>query len=338
MADGGGGQYDLVSASGDADLRLIYGGDVKPVNVDLIPSLEGLPPVPQEPVVQHDRRRALRRLAPVRSRTCCSTTPRSSRPRRPAGASSTTSQTRARSRVPDNPIQIADAALYLSKTQARASASPTPTSSPRRSSTRPSTLLKQQKPLVKKYWSLAARGDSLFQNGDVWSAPRGRSRPITLKKAGAAGRRHDPEGRRDRLGRHLAARHQGAAPQLRVPVDEVDEHPERRRRSRRSSFGETPANTKACAQMDQLEKGVRASTTPTQPDSYFDTIKFWKTPLAHCGNGKNDCVPSPEVGDRLDADHRLIAGRSDRRGGLAKRAGPPASGAVSGAGRGSGRR
>ena len=35
MANGGGGQYDLVSASGDADLRLIYGGDVKPVNIKL---------------------------------------------------------------------------------------------------------------------------------------------------------------------------------------------------------------------------------------------------------------------------------------------------------------
>src|SRR5205814_184669 len=37
MAGGGGGQYDMVSASGDADLRLIYGGDVKPVNVSLVP-------------------------------------------------------------------------------------------------------------------------------------------------------------------------------------------------------------------------------------------------------------------------------------------------------------
>ena len=35
---GGGGQYDLVSASGDASLRLILGGDVQPVNVNLIPS------------------------------------------------------------------------------------------------------------------------------------------------------------------------------------------------------------------------------------------------------------------------------------------------------------
>ena len=30
------GEYDVVSASGDASLRLIYGGDVAPVNTDLI--------------------------------------------------------------------------------------------------------------------------------------------------------------------------------------------------------------------------------------------------------------------------------------------------------------
>src|SRR6185295_4758819 len=32
------GEYDTVSASGDASLRLIYGGDVAPVNTDLIPN------------------------------------------------------------------------------------------------------------------------------------------------------------------------------------------------------------------------------------------------------------------------------------------------------------
>ena len=32
------GEYDVVSASGDASLRLIYGGDVSPVNTDLIPN------------------------------------------------------------------------------------------------------------------------------------------------------------------------------------------------------------------------------------------------------------------------------------------------------------
>ena len=49
MANGGGGQYDLVSASGDADLRLIYGGDVRPVNIDLIPAWKDFHPFLQSP-------------------------------------------------------------------------------------------------------------------------------------------------------------------------------------------------------------------------------------------------------------------------------------------------
>ena len=38
MTSGGGGQYDMVSASGDASLRLIYAGAVAEVNVKLIPA------------------------------------------------------------------------------------------------------------------------------------------------------------------------------------------------------------------------------------------------------------------------------------------------------------
>src|SRR6516165_10073003 len=49
MANGGGGQYDLVSASGDADLRLIYGGDVKPINVKLVPSWKQFRPFLKSP-------------------------------------------------------------------------------------------------------------------------------------------------------------------------------------------------------------------------------------------------------------------------------------------------
>src|SRR5215469_2817333 len=37
MNQGGGSQYDLVSASGDASLRLIYSKLVQPVNVNLVP-------------------------------------------------------------------------------------------------------------------------------------------------------------------------------------------------------------------------------------------------------------------------------------------------------------
>ena len=39
-----GGQYDVVSASGDATLRLIASGDVAPVNTDLVPSYADVAP------------------------------------------------------------------------------------------------------------------------------------------------------------------------------------------------------------------------------------------------------------------------------------------------------
>ena len=57
------------------------------------------------------------------------------------------------------------------------------------------------------------------------------------------------------------------------------------------SFGETPANSKACPIMNQLEKGGCARLHADKPDSYFASLQFWKTPLAQCGNGQSDCVP-----------------------------------------------
>ena len=56
------------------------------------------------------------------------------------------------------------------------------------------------------------------------------------------------------------------------------------------SWGETPANANACAQMDQLEKGGCARLHADKPDSYFESLQFWKTPLPQCGNGDNNCV------------------------------------------------
>jgi putative spermidine/putrescine transport system substrate-binding protein len=49
MRQGGGSQYDMVSASGDASLRLIRGGNVQPVNVNLIPSYKDFIPQLQSP-------------------------------------------------------------------------------------------------------------------------------------------------------------------------------------------------------------------------------------------------------------------------------------------------
>ena len=58
------GQYDGVSASGDASLRLIYAGDVAPVNTDLVTELRRHLAVPEEAAVELGRRRR-----PTASRT-----------------------------------------------------------------------------------------------------------------------------------------------------------------------------------------------------------------------------------------------------------------------------
>src|SRR5471030_2867261 len=49
MRSGGGSQYDLVSASGDASLRLIYGKDVQPVDTSKVPSFKDFNPAFQSP-------------------------------------------------------------------------------------------------------------------------------------------------------------------------------------------------------------------------------------------------------------------------------------------------
>jgi putative spermidine/putrescine transport system substrate-binding protein len=55
-------------------------------------------------------------------------------------------------------------------------------------------------------------------------------------------------------------------------------------------FGETPANLKACAWMDRLSKGSCAQYHANAPKAYFNSIRFWKTPVADCGNGKKECM------------------------------------------------
>jgi putative spermidine/putrescine transport system substrate-binding protein len=42
--------------------------------------------------------------------------------------------------------------------------------------------------------------------------------------------------------------------------------------------------------MNKLEKGSCSKWHLNAPAGYFNSIKFWKTPTANCGNGKTNCV------------------------------------------------
>ena len=56
------------------------------------------------------------------------------------------------------------------------------------------------------------------------------------------------------------------------------------------SYPETPVNAKACAYMNKLSKGSCSKFHANEPLSYYRSLKFWKTPVADCGNGKKDCL------------------------------------------------
>ena len=42
--------------------------------------------------------------------------------------------------------------------------------------------------------------------------------------------------------------------------------------------------------MEQAPEGLLREYHANAPAAYFNSIKFWKTPVPECGNGQNDCM------------------------------------------------
>src|SRR5437763_1182804 len=163
MRSGGGSQYDMVSASGDASLRLIYGKDVQPVNVKLIPDWKNFAPQLKSPAhntVKGQHYGISLQWGP-------NTLLYNAKKVKPAPTSWSTiysAKYKGKITVPDNPIQIADAALYLSRTNP-ALGIKDPYELNQKQFDAAVSLLKKQRPLIKKYWGLASDEIDLFKNG-----------------------------------------------------------------------------------------------------------------------------------------------------------------------------
>ena len=288
MASGGGGQYDLVSASGDADLRLIYAGDVKPINISLIPSWKNFQSFLQSP--------SFNTIAGKHYGVSFEFGPNvllySTKTFKSAPSSWSVLYNKSYSgqiTVPDNPIQIADAALYLSKTKPKLGITdPYELTQPQFNAT--VALLKSEHPLIKKYWDLASQEISLFQSGTTVVGAAWPYQTNTLVAAGAKVAETIPKegatGWADTWMLATKAPDPNCAYKwmqwMTTPKIQAEDA---------ISFGETPANKLACPIMNTIQKGSCAAYHANEPSSYFQTIKFWKTPLATCDNGKNDCVP-----------------------------------------------
>src|SRR3954465_11487618 len=286
MRQGGGSQYDMVSASGDASLRLIRGGNVKPVNVNLIPSYKDFIPQlksPQHNTVDGKPYGISLQWGPntlIWNTKDHPTAPDSwSAIYDPANKGKVT--------VPDNPIQIADAALYLSKTKPSLGIKD-PYELNESQFNAAVDLLKKQKPLIKKYWALASDEIDLFKSGDATIGASWPYQTNTLIADKAPVKDLVPkEGATGWLDTWMVS---AKTKNLDCAYKWLSWISEPKPQAQQAlSFGETPANTQACPEMDKIQKGGCAQYHANASASYFDSIKFWKTPIADCGNGSKDC-------------------------------------------------
>ena len=287
MRQGGGAQYDGVSASGDAALRLIYGKDVQPVNVNLIPDWKNF--VPQLKSPAHNTINGVHYGVSLQwgPNTLLYNTTKV-KPAPNSWSVIYSPKFKGKVTVPDNPIQIADAALYLSKSKQSLGITD-PYELNQAQFNAAVNLLKAQKPLIKKYWALASDEIDLFKSGDavVGASWPYQTNTLIADKAPVKDLipREGATGWADTWMLSAKAKHPNCMYKWMAWVSTPKVQAQQA-----IYFGETPANPKACPIMNQLSKGSAAQYHCGASAAYFNSIKFWKTPVAACGNGKNDCM------------------------------------------------
>jgi len=287
MRQGGGSQYDMVSASGDASLRLIRGGDVAEMNVALVPEWKNFIPQLQSPphnTVDGKHYGISLQWGP---NTLLYST-KSVQPAPTSWAAIYSSKYKGEITVPNNPIQIADAALYLSKTQPSLGITD-PYELTEAQLNAAVSLLKQQHPLIKKYWALASDEIELFKNGDAVVGAAWPYHTNTLLADKVAVKDLIPtEGATGWADTWMLSAHAKDPNCAYKWVNWVSSPKVQAEQA--LSFGETPANTKACGEMEKISKGSCSQYHANASAAYFNSIKFWKTPVAECGNGQSDCM------------------------------------------------
>jgi putative spermidine/putrescine transport system substrate-binding protein len=279
-------QYDVLSASGDASLRLVAGGYVQPVNVDLIPSyaeiFEDLKNKDYNTVdgvhygVPHGRGANV-----LMWRTDVVTTP----PTSWAEMFDPNSPYAGKFSVYDAPIYIADAAVVLMATQ------------PDLGITNPYALddtqfqaavdlLKAQKPAVGEYWGDYTKQISSFQNGNTvlgtsWqviaNVLQGSDPPtpveVTLPAEGATGWSDTwmINSKTENINcAYKFLNHITSAP-VNIQIAEY--------------FGEAPGNSKSCELATNPE---HCAIYHAEETDYWTNVWYWTTPVAECLDGRTD--------------------------------------------------
>ena len=284
------GEYDAVSASGDATLRLIAGGDVAPVNTDLIPNyadvFADLKDKPWNSVdgvaygVPHGRG----------ANVMVYNTEAGPAPDSITAMFSADSPYAGKISVYDSPIYIADAALYLMATQPELGIK-NPYSLDQAQFDASIKVLEAQKAIVGQYWALYTDQQASLEAGSVtlgtsWqiivnlALGNGAKIAATKAKEGATGwsdtwmvasKAKNPNCAYMWLN-HIIS------PEANAGVSQW--------------FGEAPSNSKSCALTADPNHCVIFHAEET---SYWDDVWYWTTPTKECLDGRDvECVPYTE--------------------------------------------
>ncbi|MBI5669282.1 MAG: ABC transporter substrate-binding protein [Chloroflexi bacterium] len=292
------GTFDLVTASGDASLRLIYGGRVQQINPDLIPSWstvdERLQNAPWHTVdtdgdgeLEHYGvpyqwgPNVLMYNTEVFPEPPTSWSVVFEEQTLPDGQSN-----KGRVQAYDGPIHIADAAQYLMYHQPELGITD-PYALDRDQFNAALDLLRQQRELVARYWHDAFVQIDDFTNEGIVASGSWPFQVNLLKANGQPVSSVVPEegatGWADTTMMHINAPHPNCAylwlehslnPKLQGDLA--------------AWFGSVPAVPAACEGNELL--GDEGCQTNGFDD--FEKIRFWKTPTANCGDDRGEvCVP-----------------------------------------------
>ncbi|RYU10999.1 ABC transporter substrate-binding protein [Nocardioides iriomotensis] len=289
------GEYDVVSASGDASLRMVASGDVAPVNTDLIPNYADL----YDYLKDRDWNSVNGQMYGVPHGYGANLLMWRTDVVKPAPTSWSVvfdgaSEYAGKVTAYDSPIYIADAALYLMKTQPDLGIK-NPYALDQDQLAAAVDLLKKQRENVGEYWSDYLKEVQAFTTGDTvvgttWqviaNVAEGEKVPVdvTLPEEGATGWS-------DTWMVAAEAKHPNCAymwmnhivsPEANAAVAEY--------------FGEAPANPKAC---DIAAKG-HCETFHAGDEEYASQIHYWTTPIPQCIDGRTD-VTCTDYGDWTQA-------------------------------------
>jgi putative spermidine/putrescine transport system substrate-binding protein len=287
------GEYDGVSASGNATARLFEGGDVDPVNVDLVPNYKTVfSDLKDQPYntfegkpygIPHARGANLlmwnsNDVTPAPKSWSVTMDPK------------VASKYRGKISQYDDPMSIAEAAVYLKMHEPDLGIDdPYELNSEQFDAA--VQLLEEQRANVGEYWSEAEKQISAFASGDIQVGTTWQYQYFLLKEEGKpvaaspASQGFLPEegatGWSDTWMISSEAEHPNCMymwmnwiiePKANAQVSEY--------------FGEAPAQELACKETKNPDF---CEEYHAENPGFWKRVYYWKTPLADCGDGSSDC-------------------------------------------------